>query len=394
VRWREHPSRKHGVGFDRYFVLTYKLEGKTVSEAVGWASKGWTERKAAAILSELQENHRRGEGPRTLKEKRALAENARQEREAEQIQAEKDSMTFGRFFTEQYLPSAERSKKPGSVKAEAGYIRKWVLPVVGDMPIKMVAPIHVERIKKDILDASRTPRTFEYVRAIIRQVWNMARRDGYVDGDSPTRHVKVPRRDNRRMRFFSPEEAEVLLEALKEKSLQLWRISTLSLYAGLRFGEIAALRWGDVDLDGGILTLRNTKNSRTRTAFLSDKARAAFEGMERGERDDLVFPSETGGRMGQVSATFMRTVNELGFNDGVTEPTQKIVFHSLRHSFASWLVIDGVSLPVIKELLGHRSIAMTERYSHLTSGALQAAVRRLDQASSKRRASGATKVNS
>ncbi|MFH1021643.1 MAG: hypothetical protein V1782_13690 [Pseudomonadota bacterium] len=77
VRFYEHDTRKHGVRKDRYFAIRYQHEGKRREEGLGWSSEGWTEKKAAAILAELQENHRRGSGPRTLQERRT--DNDRQQ---------------------------------------------------------------------------------------------------------------------------------------------------------------------------------------------------------------------------------------------------------------------------------------------------------------------------
>jgi site-specific recombinase XerD len=62
----------------------------------------------------------------------------------------------------------------------------------------------------------------------------------------------------------------------------------------------------------------------------------------------------------------------------VTDPRQKVVFHTLRHTFASWLVETGTDLYVVQKLMGHASFEMVQRYSHLGENALQAAVRRLD----------------
>ena len=56
IRFREHPTRKHGIKKDRYYILSYRLNGKRKDESIGWASKGWTLKKANKILSELQEN--------------------------------------------------------------------------------------------------------------------------------------------------------------------------------------------------------------------------------------------------------------------------------------------------------------------------------------------------
>ena len=63
--------------------------------------------------------------------------------------------------------------------------------------------------------------------------------------------------------------------------------------------------------------------------------------------------------------TSERAINKLDFNDGITDSRDKVVFHTLRHTFASWLAIQGTPIYTIKELMGHKTLAMTERYSHL-----------------------------
>ncbi|HDR14082.1 MAG TPA: hypothetical protein ENN79_01070 [Desulfobacteraceae bacterium] len=67
-------------------------------------------------------------------------------------------------------------------------------------------------------------------------------------------------------------------------------------------------------------------------------------------------------------------------NEGVEDRRQKVTFHTLRHTFASWLVEDGTDLFTVKELLGHADYKMTSRYSHIAADGLRAAVRRLDKA--------------
>ena len=77
---------------------------------------------------------------------------------------------------------------------------------------------------------------------------------------------------------------------------------------------------------------------------------------------------------------FAEVVSGLGLNSGITDPRQKVCFHTCRHSFASWHVTAGTDLYTVKELLGHSVIAMTERYSHLAPGTLQNATRTLERA--------------
>ncbi len=80
----------------------------------------------------------------------------------------------------------------------------------------------------------------------------------------------------------------------------------------------------------------------------------------------FIFTDSDGRKIKEVSDSFDRVVNRLGFNDGVTDPRQRVVFHSLRHTFASWLAIQGTPIFTIAKLMGHKSISMSERYSHLS----------------------------
>ena len=96
------------------------------------------------------------------------------------------------------------------------------------------------------------------------------------------------------------------------------------------------------------------------------------------EGNEFVFQSKNGSKIEHVSRTFERAVRALGLNNGITDRRQKVVFHSLRHTFASRLVQKRVSLYEVKELLGHSDIAMTQRYSHLADETLREAVSKLN----------------
>jgi integrase len=381
IRYREHPTRKHGVKPDKYFVLRYRIDGKRHEEALGWASEGWTAQKAIVELSKLKQSHKLAEGPRTLKEKREKARAQYDTEVQKKIREEQESITFAQYFEQVYYPIAKTHKKEHTYDKEELHVRLWINPVVGNKPFREIKPFDLERLKKKLLDDKnkKSPRTVQYVFATFRQVWNMARRDGLVIEESPTKKVKIPKFDNKRQRFMTRDEEQALLTKLMTKSLQVHHIALLSLRTGMRASEIFNLKWGHIDTDNGRILIMDAKGDKSRVAFMTDDIKAMFNEMNRQGPDAYVFPSAKGVKAKDVSDTFARTVNELKLNEGISDSRQHVCFHTCRHTFASRLAESGVDLYTIKTLLGHSTITLTERYSHLSEGTLQNAVRTLEQ---------------
>lgn len=346
---------------DRCFYIRYTdVNGKRQRERIGWASDGFTVTDCTRIRAERIRE--------TLLGHEAVPIRKRH----------KSSISLKTFFAEKYFPDAESEK--ASAHTEKILFTKWIDPALGEKPLHEISSLDVERLKKTMKDAGKSPRTIQYSLAVLRRIFNCALEWKTVQGQNPVAGVKAPKFDNRKMRFLSINEAERLLEAVKGKSPQLHAMALISLHCGLRFGELAALTWQDVDFVHGVLTLRDTKNARTRHAFLTSRTRQALKAMrpESPEPSDLVFPARTGGKQKQVSRTFIKTVNDLEFNKGVPDPRQKVTFHTLRHSFASWLAQQGESLFIIQKLLGHQTATMTQRYSHASPSGLRDAVKRLE----------------
>lgn len=368
VMYREHPTRRHGVKCDQYFVIYHRHAGKNYQEAVGWASQGWTAKKAAGLLSELKENQRRGEPPFTLKDKRALAQAAIEEAERRELAVEE-------LFKTHYLPHGRAEKK--SWRKDEQLFRLHLEPVIGKKCLSEVSAFDLERIKGILSKAGKSPKTILYTLGVLRAAYNYAARHGLFEGKNPVSLVKKPSTDNRRMRFLTEPEAQELLDALKAKSNQTYQMALASLHTGGRFSEIAGLTWGDVDLDQGALTFWDTKSGQTRMVFMTEEVAALFRAKTPGDRTELVFPSRTGKAMGQASALFKRTADRM-FNQGITDRRQRVCFHTLRHTHASWLVQRGVDLLTVARLMGHRTIKMCERYAHLAPEGMRRAVQSLN----------------
>ena len=389
VRYYEHPTRKHGVKKDHYLAIRYQIKGNRIEEGIGWTSERdpeddqfWTEAKAALALERLRgaAKHGKKEAPTRITEKREIEKQRKEAEKTANEQAEKDAVTFGYYFENEYLPTFKVGRKEGTTRKGEEHFKNWIDPVIGKTPLKDIKPFAIEKIKKNILGAGKTPRTLQYVLATLRQAWNMARRDGRVAGDSPTKQIKIPKVDNKRVRFLSYEEAEILLSALKEANILTYDLALLSLNCGLRFGEIAALKWGHIDIDKGMIEIVDPKGGEGRVAFMTQKIKTMFKNRKRQNPDEYIFTKENGEKLNDPPRIFHDVVAALGLNKNVTDSRRKVVFHTCRHTFASWHVTAGTDIYAVKSLLGHSNISMTERYSHLAPETLQNATRTLERA--------------
>ena len=372
VRYREHPRRKHGAIRDRYFSIRYRVDGKRVEEGLGWASKGMTAKNAALQLAELQEAYRKATGePVTLREKREVA---RVDRERQ----EKEGVTFGDCFKDTFIPQATISN-PRETRQKESHYDLWLKDVIGALPFSEIGVLELEKIRTNLLTMGRSPRTVQYVFSTIRRVWNDAKAKGIIAEDCPTKKIRLDRFDNKRARYFSHAEADLFLKELKQKNDSLWQMAMVSLHCGLRFGEIAGLKWGDIDVGRKIIGIRHSKGGFSRHGRMTEEVRQIFSAMEQGKREDLVFPDSNANRMKRPSKIFAAVIDGLRLNEGVTDTRQKLTFHSLRHTYASWLIDRGIALYDVKELLGHKNIELTQRYSHISNERLSQDVKEFEK---------------
>ncbi len=181
---------------------------------------------------------------------------------------------------------------------------------------------------------------------------------------NPCEHIKKPEESKGRVRFLSDEERTVLLAACKPHD-DLYLAVVLALSTGARQAEIMTLRYGQIDFKRQVITLTQTKNGETRalplvsTAFTLLQERAKVRNM----KDDRVFPPTS--RAKKSECLDLRNPWEASLK---TAGIKDFHWHDLRHTAASYLAMAGVSLVEISKILGHRTMQMVSRYSHLSDG--------------------------
>jgi integrase len=357
-------------------MMVFKWQGRSVAESLGWENEIITEWRgktiegeaaAEQIFSQLRSNRQSNIPPFTLAELRADNQAALDEKNRQAEAERRQGMTFAEVWESSYYPhiKANRRSTPG-VEREEVLFRLWIDPVIGKLPLAKIATVpHLEKIKKRLKDAGKSPRTARYALDVIRQIFNHADLVNIYHGRNPAagRQVKRPQEDNRRHRSLSPEEADLLLAELLKRSIDVHDISLLSLQAGLRYGEVATLRWGAVDIFSGQGILLDTKSGKNRPFYMTPAVKEMFarRRLPKAKPDDLVFPDKNGNVQGKISRTFHLVADEM-FNQAVTDAREKVVFHTLRRSFATQLLNQGTGIYSIKELLGHADITTTTRY--------------------------------
>ena len=195
--------------------------------------------------------------------------------------------------------------------------------------------------------------------ACLRALYNRCREWGKYEGDNPAARVKALRESRGRLRFLEHAEEAQLLAAASEP---LRTMMLVGVHAGLRLAsEALTLRWADLDLRRGLVTVQAAyaKSGKTRSVPLNRPLRAALAALrERAADAEYVFARRGGAPYRSIRTTFQTACRAAGLK-GVTP-------HVLRHTFASRLATASVDPRTIQELGGWASLAMVERYTHLS----------------------------
>lgn len=298
------------------------------------------------------------------------------------------------------IPAAGGGRyKPATIRGYAVGLHKRVLPVLGDMRLSDVQRRDVQdladRMTAEELSASTVQNTLDPLRVIYRRA---IRREEGVAID-PTEGLELRRPDGRRDRIADPAEATALIAAIPEVERALW---ACAFYAGLRRGELQALRWSDVDLAARTIHVcrgwdaiegeqgAKSKAGDRRVPILDPLARelAAHKLRSTSDDDALVFGSRGAGpfspetvRRHSLAAWGWKEAQNPELDGPKTvwikareNAVAPITLHEARHTCASLLIAAGVNAKALSVIMGHATIAMTfDTYGHLMPGGLDEA---------------------
>jgi integrase len=198
--------------------------------------------------------------------------------------------------------------------------------------------------------------------ALLRHLLRLAHEEWEAIENVP--RIRLEKEPQGRLRWLTEEEITRLLDAAaKSRNKELRAAAIVALNTGLRLGELLGLTWERVDLSRGVIRLELTKSGRRREVPLNAESYDAL----------VTLNPKAAGRVFRT-----KSVRKAYENAVANAKLDDVNFHTLRHTFASWAVMRGVSLKELQELLGHSSLAMTMRYAHLAPERLRSAVTRLE----------------
>lgn len=219
---------------------------------------------------------------------------------------------------------------------------------------KLRAGRYKKKIDGKLIDVPNKPSTINRFLAVIGHMFTKAA-DWKIIERAKIPKIKMLKEHNRRLRYLSVEECQTLIECC---DAHLKPIVMTALNTGMRRGEILSLKWEAVDLKHGFILLADTKNGERREIPINATLRELFSSIPRRLDTPYVFYDPANGKpYHEVKKSFASALKRAKITD--------FHFHDLRHTFASHLIMAGVDITTVKELLGHKEIRMTLRYSHL-----------------------------
>ena len=240
-----------------------------------------------------------------------------------------------------------------SIRTERNRVLAWAREF-GSRPLGQIARAEIEDWRREKMMRCR-PATINRDLSRLRRMFSLAVEWELLE-ESPLAGIRFLRENNARTRYLSLQECQRLIASCIAPHIRA--LVGVALHSGMRLGEILNLRWYDLDFASGFILVRDSKNGESRHVPMDATLSALFRAYPHRLGTDLVFSSSRGGRIVDVRTGFLNSCKRAGLTD--------LHFHDLRHTFASQFVMAGGDLYILKEILGHKSITMTQRYAHLS----------------------------
>jgi integrase len=381
IRYREHPTRRHGAQRDRYYSIRITVDGRLSEEALGWGSQGWTLKRAQEELAKLRLAARTGEGPATLRQKRAAARQ----------QATRVGKTVADLWDRYAKDVVAATNKPSTTVEKHRIWNRRISPMIGALQIKEVTQEHVDAVVRAPIKLDTASHTvsgkgeaaniYQLLHHMFKKALDWQLRPRELGNPLETvDQPKVPRRE----RLLTTTEISALLQTLDAEMAppemsnsghplryreipQVVAAIRATILTGARIDELLKLEWDHIRRDEMELHLPDTKTGFSRRP-ISPEALALADSVEPMPGVPFVFRGVKDPTRPLLYATVEKAFRRIAAKAGVKNCT----LHTIRHWFAT-MTANNVSNPRVgMSLTGHKSHAAYMRYVHADKQQAQA----------------------
>lgn len=328
---------------DKVYYIRYKdVNGKSKEIKIGKESEGVRANYCNQKRNEIITKQRLGEEPPAIA-----------------VKKKKNIITLNdvsiAFFKEREIQNKDNAHSASKYK-------NWIEPVLGHRDVDLIELKDIRELQESLVAKNFAAATINFAIKLLHAIFNYAIENGITKNINPGQKLKHLKLDNARERYLTQNECIELLKAI-EKEKELSMFTRLSLSTGGRLETILSIQKKDIDFDNATITLKDHKNNNTYRGFLSSELindlRIFCQDLKSNDYINTI-PTRTLRR--QMSKYFLELFNSQLKKD---DRKNRVVIHTLRHTFASLLAIKGTPIFTIQKLMNHADIKSTLRYAKL-----------------------------
>lgn len=332
---------------DKVFIIRYRDNGKARFITLGKHSEGIREAYCKAKRNEYMTLAKNDELPPQI-EKRLR----------------KTQTTLNDLATVYFK---EKSTENKTNKQQQGKYNLHVKPDIGTKPIEHINKEDIKTFRQKLIDMGKAAKTVNGVIQLITAIINHSIKEHNLKIVNPTTGIGRLKVDDARERFLSINDVQELLEAIKDNEL-LYRFTRMALSTGARLEGVLNIQKKDIDTQHNKVTIKDLKSDSTYSGFFDDTMKGeVIQSISSMKANDYYVGGRTTPYPGRSIRRNLKPILDELFNKGldVHDTKNRVVIHTLRHTFASQLAIKGIPIFTIQTLMNHAKIEMTMRYAKL-----------------------------
>ena len=333
---------------DISYSISYKdLHDKKVWVTIGKKSNGITETYAYNKRAEYINRIKTGEDPLAHKKKRKIT-------------------TIDMLAHSYFEDKADENKT--NIRQKGKY-DLHIKPLLGEADILSLSKEEIVKLQKTLKAKGRAPKTVNGIITLLRAIINHSIKEKGLKVVNPCAGIKLLKEDDKRERYLTIEEVQELIrEVENSNNPALYHFVKLALLTGARLEGVLHIQKKDINLSGNSVTIHDLKSGGTYTGFFNDTYKKELtEYIKTLKVNDYIVGGKNAPVPGRTMRRWLKPILDARFNQDldIKDTKNRVVIHTLRHTFASQLAIAGTPILTIQKLMNHADIAQTMRYAKL-----------------------------